>query len=423
MKKLLINALLLLSTFASGQTDSFRYKRAVPAPVKAGFYSIPLSPSIVANCEEDLADLRLYSISKDTAEIPFLLRQKGDVVTEREVPFQRINDSRNEKCCSYLTLKFPEVQQLTRIRLEVEENNFDKTLSLEGSNNNKDWFTISERMRITRFRGNGQDYSYTTLNFSPSEYIYFRLKFDDDNNERITVTGAYAYVDKVQKGEYEELKVIGQEQRENKKEKISEVFLTLDAKYRINHLLIPVSSNEDYFRNINVYAAGDSISSPKGKTESWQLVGSSVINSVQSTTIAIGNIRAQRLRIDVMNHSNMPLMLGKISVHSQVVEMVAKISAASKLELHYGNSLASTAVYDLVHFTNKIPSDLPVLQTLKEELARPQQASAEAQPLFKQKYWLWIGMGIMILVIGYFALRMIKAEKDPAGQSEDSKIP
>src|SRR5438045_3347249 len=100
-KKLIIAAAILHSA-AFAQFSSYSYKRALNKTGKEDYYAIPLNPELTARCKSDLSDIRIYNIDGDTTEVPYLSDMMGTRIKEVEVPFQLINDTYNEKCCSYV---------------------------------------------------------------------------------------------------------------------------------------------------------------------------------------------------------------------------------------------------------------------------------------------------------------------------------
>jgi len=404
-------ALLLAgSTFA--QLTSYDYNRKLGAVAKEDFYSIPLSPEITAHSRSGLNDLRIYNISEsDTAEVPYLLEYQGDKTEETPITFELINDVSHLKCCSFVTLKMSKSKVINTIHLDVLQDNFDKILSIEGSNDNKEWFTIRQHLRIVGFDNAGVSFRSTSLSFPSAEYSYFRIRFDDDSSEKIEVTKAYAFESTTSKGHYDELAVKGKQQTENKKEKISELLLELQDNYPLSYLSLKSNSKSDFYRNVNIYRSAGTYHTPKGDEENWQMVNSGVIISGEQNTFTLGNGQSKKIRIEVINYDNQPVSLDEVKVYSEKVALTAKLPAGENLYLAYGKENEAAPVYDLVHFKDKIPAVLNVINAGAEEFKAAPTLNASAEPLIKNKMWLWVVMGLVIVLIGYFALSMLKKEK------------
>lgn len=75
--------------------------------------------------------------------------------------------------------------------------------------------------------------------------------------------------------------------------------------------------------------------------------------------------------------------------------------------LTYGNENVGSPHYDIDRFTDKVPETLLALE-LGEELTIEKVEASGANPLFKNKIWLWTVMTIMIALLGWFSIRMIQ---------------
>lgn len=411
MKKHFIYSIIFLSALTSvAQIDSYSFKRQLNKVEKENYYTVLLSPEVIGRSKSDLSDIRIYNIANnDTSEVPFLMNWMGSNIKEVSIPFELINDTYNEKCCSYITLKFPKKQAINQIKLNVSDSNFDKSLKIEGSNDNKQWFTIKEHLRIVRFRTASEDYSYTTLNFNSSEFTYFRIKLDDDGSPRINVTEAYAFENQLIEGKYSDLKILGKKQTENKKEKTSEIIVDFPYSYLVNYITLKSNSKNDFYRNINIYGSNGSIKTEKGDIENWYMINTSVFSSIENNTIYCNNSKTKKLKIEIINYDSEPIAIDDIKAFSEQCQLVANLPVSENLYLAYGKENDNAPNYDLIHFKDKIPNDLSNVDYGSEQVKiisinKPEQ-------LIKSKVWLWVVMGVVLVIIGYFSFSMLKKEQ------------
>ena len=112
MKRFLLNSCLLLSTTSAlAQIEGYSFKRQLNKVEKENYYTLLLSPEVIARSKSNLSDIRIYNIAEsDTSEVPYLMNWMGSNIKEVSIPFELINDTYNEKCCSYVTLKFSKKQ-------------------------------------------------------------------------------------------------------------------------------------------------------------------------------------------------------------------------------------------------------------------------------------------------------------------------
>ena len=409
MKSKIVSSLLILfATTSFAQLESYSYKRKLNPVEKGSYYSIPLLPEVTAHSSSNMNDIRLYNVKEnDTTEIPYLTEWMGTKNEQTTIPFELINDTYNEKCCSYVTLKFNKKQSINQITLDAEESNFDKRVRIEGSNDNKKWFTIKEHMRIVHFQNSEENFAYTTLNFQNTEYSYFRLKFDDDSSPRITVTNAYAYENKSTPGSYTELKISDWKQTDNKKDKTSEIIVNMPYPYLINYLTINSKTKSDFYRNINVYGSSGTFHTKKGDIENWYLINTSVFSSEENNPVSCNNEATKKLKIEIENYDDEPIDISDIKAYGEQSRLVANLPASDDIYMVYGKQNDNAPTYDMVHFKEKIPAEFAEINYGKEEI----KLKGVITPVVQNKKWLWIALIGVILLIGFFALSMVRKEQ------------
>lgn len=411
-------ALLLLFNSTWAQLSSYKYQRKIKPGYKEGWYAISLPQDAIAKSECSMNDFRIYRVNeKDTTEIPYLIEHMGDKTEVKNVPFDLVNNTHNENGSSFVTLKFGGKRVINEIKLDVQESNFDKWVKVQGSMDNKEWFTIRERIRIVGFYNGEVNYSYTTLRFKPSEYSYFRLVFDDAWSPRITVTGANASEVITDEGRYEELTVKKKDVKQDKPAKTTEVYLDLSAAYAVDHVVITPAAKEDFYRDINLYYLAGVTKAQTGDIEHWVLINTGIFSSFgddkadaastsPSTTLLCGQ-QTKRLKLEIINRDNQPVEVGDIKVYAESVRLVSKLPSEGELVLAYGKPQCTAPEYDIVHFTKTIPANPGTVQ-LENEKTMKQQEENGKKPLVGDKVWLWVAMGGILLIIGVFSVSMLR---------------
>ena len=76
----------------------------------------------------------------------------------------------------------------------------------------------------------------------------------------------------------------------------------------------------------------------------------------------------------------------------------------------YGRKNAKRPRYDIGKFTNKIPQNLSSL-TLAAAQVIPKKNTPVTKPFFENKLWLWGLMVGIILVLGWFTMKMLRENK------------
>lgn len=96
------NILLLVSLFIAndsvGQMNQYEYKRKL-TNINSHWHKIILPIDVFGKINADFSDIRIFGITQtnDTLEAPFVLRHEEEKISRKEVAFNLINDSKNNR--------------------------------------------------------------------------------------------------------------------------------------------------------------------------------------------------------------------------------------------------------------------------------------------------------------------------------------
>jgi len=397
--------LVLLCTHAFAQIEQYDYKRELKG-VSEQWHSLVLPNDIFEETSQSLSDLRIFGITEanDTVESPYLLRIATENISSRAVPFNTLNASHNEMGY-YFTFEIPTVEPIDQIDLKFQQQNFDWHIQLEGSLNQQEWFTVIEDYRILSIKNDITDFQFTKLTFPKSKYRFFRIRIDSEEKPELQV--ASITQTEVTDGVFSNHHINKQETRENKQLKQTEIDIDMPLNVPISYIEIDVVDTIDYYRPVTVRYASDSIKTEKDWKYTYKTLASGTLNSIEKNIFKIRSTKAKKLKILIHNEDNQPLTIKEIEIKGYVHELVARFSETATYFLCYGNSRVSKPSYDIQQFEDKIPSGLTALNLGKELLIEKAEI-AQTEPLFKNKTWLWGIMLAIILLLGWFSIKMIR---------------
>jgi len=174
------------------------------APVSSdGYYKILLSPEIVSKLNDNLGDIRLYSI--DNKEIPY--------VNEVEVPFEtkdyfveyKIIEKKELTSWPYYTrlvIHNPKKTEISNIQLVIRNTDVSKSLKLSGSDDNKNWYSIKDSYRFHSMYSDETTSVIKIIDFPVSNYEYYEILIDDWKNNPINIVKAGYFNTSIEKGKY-----------------------------------------------------------------------------------------------------------------------------------------------------------------------------------------------------------------------------
>ncbi|ARN77241.1 hypothetical protein BST97_04175 [Nonlabens spongiae] len=400
--------LLIFSIFSSwsyGQMHDYDYKRELSG-ISETWHKIVLSDEVFGKASKDLLDLRIYGVKDDgkIIEVPYLLLTTRDQNISKKVTFETLNVSENENGY-YFTFKIPTSKPVNHIDLDFAQENFDWRVTLEGSQDQQEWFKIVEDQRILSIRNTQTDFQFTELDFASAKYQYFRLLAKSE--QQPDLKNASITQNEDVKGKKRNYQLKRYRVKENIRTQQTEIDVELKMPVRVSEIKLKVSDDFDYYRSMAIKYLTDSVKTEKGWHYNYRIFTRDNLNSLEENTFTFPDVTAQRLKIIIDNQDNQPLNIEEIQVQGPFKEMIARFTEEATYFLTYGNQDASSPYYDIQRFDNKIPEDLSILE-LGNEQTISKQKSKTASPLFENQSWLWIVMALIIGVLGWFSFRMMK---------------
>ena len=402
-------AILLLSVishFGFSQIGDYKHKRALEG-VSGVWHKIVLPGDIFDGVSPGLSDLRVYGItaSNDTIEAPYILRVNEDVYSRQQVDFNLINSAHNQKGY-YYTFEVPSSRSINHVELDFQETNYDRYVTLEGSQDQKEWFTVVESSRILSIKNDQTQYIFNTLTFPAVKYQFLRL-FIPENGSVPILNSAQLTEEVFVPGDYVAHEIISQETTENNDQRQTQVMLDLGDVVPVSQIQVMVSDKYDFYRPVTVEYLLDSIQTPNGWKDRYRMAYNGTLSSLENNELKFRSVFTRKIKIIIHNSDNNPLKPDDFAVKGNIYELHARFTEPATYALVYGSENAKAPDYDIVNFTNNIPKDLPALKLGPEEVITQAPVDA-ASPLFENKAWLWAVMGLIIFVLGWFSVHMIR---------------
>jgi len=396
--------ILLTSLFIYGQMSDYGFKRFIKS--KSGWHKITLPDSIFSKVNSSLSDIRILGIvnNSDTIEAPYLLTEIKDSLYEKDLAFKLISTSnRNDEY--YFTFQTAVNDIVNQIKLNFHQDNFNWIVTIEGSQDLVNWFTIKEDCRIISFKNPKEYYSYTTITLPDSKFKYYRIHFSSNYKPQLlNATFTELHKVSVNSKEYQPAKI-----KSFTDEKINKSIVEVDL-----HSILPISTIQlivkdtfDFYRPVTIHFVSDSFNTGKGWNYIYNEVYSGILSSFEPQQFAFNTILSKRVKIEITNNDSEPLQIGKVEVNGNAFELTARFDKEAEYYLVYGNPNAVFPKYDIEAFRDKIPNDVSYLSIGDEKLISQDQKEI-IKPFFENKLWLWLIMVFMILIIGWFSLSLIR---------------
>ena len=397
--------LIFLYSYSYGQIEQYDYKRELKG-VSEQWHKIILPNEIFGKVSQNLSDIRIYGVTEknDTVESAYILQQAIEKVFKNEIKYKIINTSHNENGY-YFTFEIPSKKTINQINLEFKERNFDWRIKLEGSQNQQEWFTIVQDYRILSIKNENTNYQFTKLAFTNSNYRYFRVLIDSKEKPTLNSTSITQQI--ITRGVEREYPTKSIEAKENKSSKQTEIEVELELPVPVSSIKIAVNETFDYYRPLTVKYLADSFNTEQGWKYTYNTLTSGTLNSIEENEFKFSSKTLRKLKIIIHNQDNQALNVESIQVQGDVHEILARFTEPATYFLTYGSNNSSRAQYDISRFKKNIPENITSIK-IGDEIIIQKEEEPVTSPLFENKNWLWGIMGIIIVLLGGFSLKMMK---------------
>jgi hypothetical protein len=402
MKNSLASLVIFLLLAGTGAAqDGFAYKRQVKGSAK-NWAKIVLPDDIYAKLAPGFGDLRLIGTnsSGERVEVPYVLRQLPERKDVRQA-FELLNQTSAGET-RFFTFETLGYGPINRIDLDFGKPNFDRKVKLEGSDDRKNWQTIIDDYRIVSIKNDATEYSFTRLLFPNAKFKFFRLSFDSkDDPGKLSASLRRIETDPsaVRSFAVTSFKV---ETEKNTKSTILDVRLKYPVP--VSSLVIKIDDEVDFYRPFTVsYRVG---TDNEGR-DLYRGAVDGTVSSFESSAFEFPEVVADRLQINVRDGDSPALTFREPVVLGRPYEMLFRYPEDGEYFLYYSNPHASKPEYDLAQFTQRAPSDLPALP-LGNEVAT---GLAVTNGALQSKWWLWPLMVLAVLLMLWFAFKLLNKSK------------
>ncbi len=387
------------------QEYKFNYQRELKG-ITDTWHTIEVPTEVYSKINSDFSDIRIIGItaSRDTIEAPYIVKEHADVFKNNRISFNRINEVNNKQGYFY-TFELPSTKTLNSVELDFETHNFNWQVTLEGSQNQQEWFTILNKSRIVGIENDFTSYKFTALKFKNVSYKYLRLKIPTATNPLLKKV--IIEEQKVINGVYNEPNISQFKVVEKKNLNQTEVLVSLKQMMPISFINLQLKGSINYYRPIKVEYANDSIKNNTGWHYLYKHLFNSTLSSLNKDGFHFSNRTLKYLRITIDNADNEPLHFSSIKLHGNPHSLVVRFTKPATYYWVYGNSQAYVPNYDITRFEENIPEKNQILQVGNEQHIE-QIKEKETDPLFKNDLWLWAIMILVIFILGWFSFKMLK---------------
>lgn len=373
--------------------SAWRWFRPILTPdeVDSPLIDLLITPEVFSEANLELNDLRIYDAGG--REVPHALRVRQEQYSTESVPADVFNRSVGPEGSRELSLDLGATQlEHNEVEVLMPGENFRRRATLDGSPDGEQWRLLAEAHLIRFVRG-GDKLEDLRLSYPPSRFRYLRLRVYQDpavdeepvEIERVTVLRRIAVP-----GETLQLRAEldpWQPTREYGAPASAWMVQLGGDQVPVDRIEVDVPE-EDFVRDFLIRYAGPA--GPKSRFETittgtWQRRSGEVAKPLVAE---FGEVRAARLQVIVIDHSNPPLSISEVRFAAPARQVVLpRPEEPVELRLYYGNPNALSPRYD---FARNMPARLDPPPT-RTALGAPQENPLYIpEPVPVTERWPWM---------------------------------
>jgi hypothetical protein len=368
----------------------------------ADFVQIELDGPVFAGARSDLADLRV--IDEQGIEVPSKLIVQRDEVREEQRPLEVFDRALAPDGRLSFTLDLgADPPRHNRLNLETTSHNFSRRVTVEASDDNRQWVIVRDDGYIFDFTRD-RTVRFLTIDYPLSTRRYLRVTIWNHNEPPVEIAGVSVFQVTELKAHLNRWPATLADQGVDAKLRASIWMLDLGyQKVPSTRLEFqPVTAN--FQRRVEIEGSNE------GQT--WLPVGNGEIFAIgieqrrrQHLQLDYREAQFRYLRIKVFNYDDSPIKLAEVRVYGYPRYLLFRREQGRSYRLFYGNPSAAAPHYDLEQLSPYLQLEQLSTLSLSAEQTNPEAGAPwfERQPL-----WLWAVFVIAAAVLGAMILRLAK---------------
>ena len=405
INKKLINFLFFFSvslpTFA--QKDGYKFYTNLDSIKKSGFYNIVLSPAINAKLKTDYSDVRI--INNANKWVPHVFHSPVNEISRNAIQFN-LKFSLQESNKTKTTIIINATKPINNIELLIKNTSVQKFCTLSGSNDNNNWFIISDSILLNPIPSEKSTVSNLKINFVESNYTNFKLVIYNRNKDpynvlailqNATTIGFFSnFIDSSWRNPVTTLV-------QKDSGKFSYIKINQQKTFHFNEINIKAEGIKYYNRSVDLYISDN-------KTNSFTIPG----RFIQSFSIAnnsklelkLPTQNAPTFYLTIHNEDNPALQINEVNTILSYRYITAYLEKDNDYKLIMGNEQATLPNYDITKDYPNVKDSVTLVNTGKI-FAYKNIEDIKTDSFSNSKWIIWAAIIFTLLILLFLTKSMI----------------
>lgn len=349
------SVLIVLLLFTFGATAQFKHKARIDTIIKTGFYAIAVTPELSSYIKTDFSDIRIADAKGKW--VPHIIQQSTVPKQKTAYILHSIISVTHDKRFSTIIFEGDKQLSIDGFTLMLKNAAVLRKASLSGSDDQKNWFIITEGRELKPVFYNDTSINKQEISFPASNYAFYKMVIDNEKKDPLNVV---------------EITSQTTPQRINERNGDTLLYHTVNPAPKISqteekqYTVLKIEQDKPYMVTELRYKAGGSkfFSRPaklftsynNNAAQTWNTNPLAVfeVHSEMPMQEIITAVHSSAFYLLVDNADNPPLQFSNMELRQQATFIQAELQAGNNYELFFGDSTAVPPQYDLQEFTDRI---------------------------------------------------------------------
>jgi hypothetical protein len=370
-----------------------------------GLHKIVLPTAIRSISNENLSDFRILD-SKGN-EVPYFYKNENEnTIKEDYVACKIISEIAIPKKLTTIIFENSE-KSINSLMLTTANYDGEKTYNLFGSNDQKQWYGLSNNQVLYDLSSSEKFNIDKTISFPLNDYKFLKIELDDKKTLPIKIEKIGNLNSKTLSGQLLNVNYSSKKITELKPEKKTKIHILFDNFQFLNHIKFTISEPKLFKRNVRVFKL--ETRKVKHKFETFESeITNFELNSDSQNNFNLMNIYEKDFFIEIQNQDNQPLKLDEIKFFQIPVSIIADLKINENYTIKTGNQDAIAPVYDLQNFEKSISNKLPEAKISEIVLPKLSNNIIQEKSFWQQPWFMWVCIGFGGLAVLYFTSSLLK---------------
>ena len=409
MKPMKLNNFFILLFLTNLSFGQFQTTGKIKEVTENGFHEIVLSPAIRSFSKQNLSDIRIFNAKGN--EIPYFIKNNSEALLNTFEEYSIVSRTVFPKKSTSIIVDVQSTKNNNELSLLIANADVEKNYSISGSNDQKEWFGISNSQTLYELNSSTEPSVVKTISYPLSTYKYLKIDFDDRKTLPINVLKVGNFNTHVLKNTFQEIKPKKTSTSEVSSQKQTQIHVIFDGPQVINQITFDISRPTYYKRKAIIFRKATIKNKRKSQIIDQEIV-SFELNSNTKNSFEIPEIFEEEFYIKIENNDNLPLSVSTIKYHQKPISIIADLNSNEKYTLRTGNKKLTEPDYDLSDFKNNISETLPQTYIYNIQQNSTTKNQIKNKSFWQQGWFMWLCIVFGGITILFFTASLIKDLKE-----------